>query len=422
MSAIHVGFKFGTGIVSADFQSDNLMGVLKGDFIEAPLPEEELTEVLRSIREPIGGLPLEKIVEPNQRIVIMVSDITRPVPSWKILPVLLDELNTYGVADSHITVLFGMGIHRAHSEEERKKLVGEEVYRRVYCCDSVNGEPYVHVGNSKLGTPYYVHQRVVAADVLICTGNIEYHWFAGYSGGAKAVLPGACSFETIRASHSRIGQENTEAGNLNSPVRQDIDGILDYMGIDFIVNVVIDDNKRILRSFAGDPIEAHRAGCAYLDSIYGREIPHAADVVVASCGGYPKDINIYQAQKALDNANLAVRTGGTIILIGSCQEGFGDKTFESWMRDANSPQEILNRIHIEFQMGGHKAASFAKVLVRARIVMVTDMAQADVSSAFLEYASIDQLQNKIDQYAQGASSVLVIPQAGSILPIVGQKE
>ena len=417
-----VDFRYGSETVSVAFEEHNLMDVLTGRFPSAPTPDEERAELLRSIRTPIGSEPLSKIVRPGNKVVIMASDITRPSPSWKILPVLVSELNDAGIRDEDITILFGMGIHRAHTPEERRRLVGEDIFSRIRCCDSVNGEPYVHVGDSELGTPYNVHKRVVEADAVICTGNIEYHWFAGYSGGAKAVLPGACNYETIRISHSRIGQPGTEAGNLLGPVRRDIDGILRYVRIPFIVNVVLDDKKRILKAFSGDPIEAHRAGCAYLDSVYGKKIPHKADVVVASCGGYPKDINVYQAQKALDNAGLAVKDGGTIILIGRCSEGFENKVFENWIREAESPEAILKRIREDFQMGGHKAASFAKVLVRAKIVLVSEMDPDDVKSLFMEYASLSELQDVVDRYTAEAGSVLAIPQGGSILPIVSQTE
>lgn len=415
---ISVEMKYGKRTIEANFREDNLMGILRGSFPPPPTPEEEIREVERSLREPIGSKSLDEIAKPGQKVVIMASDITRPVPSWKILPTLVNKLNSCGISDTDITIMFGVGIHRSHTEDERRYLVGDELYKRVKCKDSV-GDPYIYVGKSALGTPYYVNSIVAASDLLICTGNIEYHWFAGYSGGAKAILPGASNYETIRSSHSRISHPGTGTGIINgNPIRSDIDGILKFLKIDFIVNVVIDDQKRILRSFAGHPIDAHRAGCAYLDSIYGKKINHQADVVVISCGGYPKDINLYQAQKALDNGNHAVREGGTIIMIGSCSEGYGDKTFEDWVYSASSPQDILNRIKTDFQLGGHKAASFAKVLIRAKIILITDMEREKVERMFIAHAPIGELQRVIDRYTADAESVLVIPQAGSIYPIV----
>ncbi len=413
-----VDLKFGKEVLKANFKEENLMAVLRGDFPPSPTKEQETEEILRSIREPIGTQPLSKIAKPGEKVVIMASDITRPSPSYKILPPILSELNAAGVPDSDITVMFGMGIHRAHTKEEHIALVGEEVYNRITCRDSTEDE-YVLVGTSSQGTPYYVNSVVAKADLLICTGNIEYHWFAGYSGGAKAILPGACNYETIKHNHSMISKEGTGSGVIQgNPVRKDIDEISRFLDIGFIVNVVLNDKKEVLKSFAGHYIEAHRAGCEYLDSVYAKSIPEKADVVVVSCGGYPKDINIYQAQKALDNANLAVKDGGTVIMVGSCKEGYGEDVFEEWVNEASSAQDILDRIKREFQLGGHKAAGFAKVLVRAKIVLVTDMEKEKVECMFISYYPKEKLQDVIDEITKDAGSVLVIPQAGSILPKV----
>ncbi len=411
-----ISLKFGKETLQMQLRDEILTGVLEGSFPPSPTPAEEQKTIVDSLRNPINSKPLAKIVQPGQKVVIMCSDITRPVPSYKILPALLNECNAGGIQDKDITIMFGMGIHRKHTKEEQKHLVGEEVFNRVNCHDSTEDE-YVLVGTSSQGTPYWVNKLVTEADILICTGNIEYHWFVGYSGGAKAVLPGACNYETIKHNHAMILKEGTGTGCLEgNPVRADIDEILNFMPIHFIVNVVLDDKKQILKSFAGHPINAHRAGCAYLDGIYGKEISQKADVVIASCAGHPKDINVYQAQKALDNAFRAVKKGGTIILVASCKEGFGEKTFEEWVRAAESPQAIRDRLARDFQLGGHKAAGFAKVLLEAKVVMITDMPAEDVKAMFIEPHTKDELQAVIDRETAQAKSVYVIPQGGSVLP------
>ena len=210
---VSVDLKCGKEVLQANFKKEKVMAVLKGEFPPSPTKEAEQEEILRSIREPIGVLPLSSIVSKGKKIVIMASDITRPVPSYKILPPLLDELNICGVPDSDIVVMFGMGIHRAHTKEEQVALVGQEVYDRVSCRDSIEDE-YILMGTSSQGTPYYVNEVVASADLRICTGNIEYHWFAGYSGGAKAILPGACNYETIKNNHAMISKEGSEPGQI----------------------------------------------------------------------------------------------------------------------------------------------------------------------------------------------------------------
>lgn len=417
-----IQLKYGKSELSVKIPKRNLQDVLHGEFPSSPTPEQEVAELLRALRKPIGAKPLREMAKPGMKVVIMASDITRPSPTYKILPVLVDELNSSGVRDEDITVLFGMGIHRAHTPAEHEQLVGSEIYKRVCCIDSTSGE-YVSIGVSSRGTPYNINKQVFEADLLICTGNVEYHWFAGYSGGAKALMPGAANKETIQHNHSMISLPGTGTAKLEgNPLREDIDEIGKFVRIDYILNVVLDENKHILRAFAGHYIEAHRAGCAYLDSIYSRPIEKQADIVLISCSGYPKDINIYQAQKALDNANFAVRDGGTIVMVGACQEGYGEENFERWVEASTSPQSILDRIQREFELGGHKAAAFAKVLVRADIVAVTELDQAQVERLYLGYRRPEQLQELIGElivkYGEEAS-VLVIPQAGSIFPKLG---
>lgn len=414
----YVDMKYGKQSIKISFPESSFKGLIEGHFPRLPTSQEEEREILRSLREPIGSAPLSEIAKKGQKVIIIASDITRSVPSWRILPILINELNTCGIPDADITVMFGLGLHREHNSDEHRLLLGDELYGRIKCQDSVPG-PYVYVGTSSQGTPYYVNEAIISSDLIICTGNIEYHWFAGYSGGAKAILPGACDPVTIQNNHSKILHPKSRTGLIiGNPIREDIDEIMEFIKIDFILNVVLDDEKRILRSFAGHPISAHRKGCIYLDGIYRQEISCKADVVVISCGGYPRDINLYQAQKALANGSRAVRDGGIIIMLASCQEGFGNETFERWMHSALSPQHILSRIESDFQLGGHKAASFAKVLVRAQVMLVSDLEHEKVEKAFMIHTPIEGLQRVIDKYCSEAKSVLVIPQAGSICPFI----
>ena len=414
-----VNLKMGREVLTLNIPDKNVQDILHGVFPPEPTPEEEREAVVRSLREPIGSKPLRELAKPGQKVVIMASDITRPVPTYKILPPLVEELNSCGIQDSDITVLFGMGIHRSHTPEEHEHLVGTEMYKRIHCADSTTGE-YVKIGVSSRGTPYYINNQVFHADLLICTGNVEYHWFVGYSGGAKALLPGASNKTTIQHNHSMISDPGAGTGKLEgNPVRADIDEIGKFIHIDFIVNVVLNENKKILKSFAGHYIEAHRAGCRYLDSVYSRPIDKLADIVVIACSGYPKDLNLYQSQKGLDNANFAVRDGGTILMVAGCEEGYGEDTFETWVKESTCPKDLLDRLHREFQLGGHKAAGIAKVLMRANVVMVTKMKKEEVEKLYITHRNPEQLQDVMDEllkkYGEDAS-VLVIPQAGSVFP------
>jgi nickel-dependent lactate racemase len=211
------------------------------------------------------------------------------------------------------------------------------------------------------------------ADLRICTGNIEYHYFAGFSGGAKAVVPGMCSYAAINDNHRMMLDPAARAGVLEgNPLREDIDEAGDMIGIDFLFNVVLDEHKRILHAVAGHYIEAHRAGVRYYDARCDLSVPEAADIVVASPGGKPKDINLYQAQKTLDNVSGAVRDGGIVVLVARCPEGFGQRRFEEWMLGMDTPQTLIDRIQREFVLGGHKAAAIAGLLARVSVYLVSE--------------------------------------------------
>ncbi|HPB39930.1 MAG TPA: hypothetical protein PLD39_03590, partial [Flexilinea sp.] len=208
----------------------------------------------------------------------------------------------------------------------------------------------------------------------------------------------------------------------NNPVRTDIESVLNFISVDFIVNVILDEHKKIVRCVAGDVIAAHRQGCRYLDQMYSVEIPEKADIVLVSPGGYPKDINLYQAQKALDNAKNAVRNGGSILWIASAKEGLGEKTFEEWMLHHNNPSEMIDHIQKEFVLGGHKAAAIAMVMQKATVILYSELNPDLVRKIKLESTQNPQetLERLINQYGQNAS-IIAMPYGGATLPILADK-
>ena len=241
--------------------------------------------------------------------------ISRPSPSYDVLPCVLDDLYAAGVAKDDITVVLALGSHRNHTEDEKRHLVGDRCYEEVKVVDS-NPKDCVHLGNTSHGTPADFDRTVVEADFRICLGNIEFHYFAGYSGGYKALMPGVSTPDAIQVNHSMMVSQDACAGKLEgNPVREDIEEAGAMLGVDYIVNAVLDEHKHIVYAVAGDVVKAHRAGCAYLDRMYRKPIPQRADIVIVSQGGAPKDANLYQTQKALDNSKHAVKKGGNCIFI-----------------------------------------------------------------------------------------------------------
>ena len=418
---MRLDFGYGTGVQTVELPEENLLGVLTANEIRHERGGE--AAVRYALAHPIGAKPLRELVAPRQKIAIIASDISRPVPSYEILPAILDELTAAGCRDEDVTVVFALGSHRHHTEEEKRKLAGDAVFDRVRCEDS-DPDDCIHLGTTSAGTPVDITRRVAEADFRICTGNIEFHYFAGYSGGAKAIMPGVSTPAAIQANHRMMVQESACAGKLDgNPIRADIEEAGRICGADYIVNVVLDEHKHIVHAVAGDAVQAHRAGCAYLDKMYRKPIPARADIVLVSQGGAPKDANLYQVQKALDNAKHAVKPGGTIILIGACSEGLGSATFERWLKEAPTAHSMIERVHEHFELGGHKAAAIAMVLENAQIDLVSELPDEFVRSIFLNPQPDAQtaLNAALARYGKHAT-VLAMPFGGATLPVISQTE
>lgn len=408
---------FGTTTQEVDIPDKNLIDILIPNEVVHTLSGEE--EVRRSLSCPIGSQHLKKIIKPGEKIVIVTSDITRPMPTYVVMEPILEELYEAGAKKEDITLVFALGSHRCHTESERIKLVGEKVYNEILCIDGDIND-CVHMGTTFHGTPVDIVRTVAEADRRICLGNIEYHYFAGYSGGAKAIMPGVSTRNAIQSNHSMMIDPLACAGNLvTNPLRKDIEEAADICGVDFILNVVLDSNKNIIKAVAGDVKKAHIEGCRFLDSLYQKNIDERADIVIVSNGGAPKDLNLYQTQKALDNSKHAIKDGGTIILVGSCIEGLGEKTFEEWLIEAKTPEELIVRIKSDFKLGGHKAAAIAMVMEHAEIYLVSQMEPNLVKSLFMEpYENVQSAFDAALRKKGEDSTVIVMPYGGSTFPVM----
>lgn len=411
-----VELKKGTEILSLEIDEHNLLDILVPSNLPEGLNEAEI--VKKSISNPIGSKELKYIFNSEDKIVIITSDITRPMPTYKVLPVLVDELLKAGVKKENIEVVFARGSHRFHTEEEKKHLMGE-MYGVINCFDS-DSEHLVHVGTTSSGTPVDIDERVMKADKRICLGNVEYHYFAGFSGGYKAIMPGVSTPSAITLNHRLMVSEKAKAGNIvDNPVRLDIDEAGKMVGVDFIVNVILNTKKEIIDCFSGEATLAHRAACKRLEKIYASYIDEKADIVVVSNGGAPKDLNLYQTQKALDNAGHAIKDGGIIILIGSCIEGFGNKTFEEWMLNYNDPDVMIKKLHEHFMLGAHKATAIAMLKKKCDIYFVSDMDEEAVNKTFLKpYKDINKAYEDALKKTGNSSKVIIMPYGGSTLPIL----
>jgi nickel-dependent lactate racemase len=375
--------------------------------------------ILSALENPIGTPRLGELVQKDQRIVIITSDMTRPCPNHKLLPPVLKELEEAGVNLKQVTVVIALGLHRPMSEEELRQSVGAEVYETVRVINH-DVEDVVHVGTTARGTRVDVFREVVEADFRLCMANVEFHYFAGYSGGAKSMVPGTASVRTVTDNHSHMVEDAAVAALLEgNPVREDLEEAANMVGIDFILNVIVDEHQRIVDAAAGHVVKAHRVLCQRLAEEGLVELPAKVDLAVVSAWGDPKDINLYQAQKALDNCAGVVRPGGVIILLAECGEGYGSKIFQEWMTADKAPEDLLEDLRRQFVLGGHKAAAISKVSTGAEIILVTsDVLANEKMVGVTVTASLDYALERAQEILGREFTYAVFPLGASTLPKV----
>jgi nickel-dependent lactate racemase len=411
-----ITLKFGHKTLETELDEKNFGGYLLPKSFEVNKTESELVEA--ALENPIESPKLRDILKPGKTLAIVTSDITRPCPSKLLLPPVLREVERAGLADEDVTIVLALGIHRGHTEEELAKLVGADVLKRYKVLDH-DGQKCRFLGHTSRGTPLDIFEPVASADHRVLLGNVEYHYFAGYSGGVKALLPGVSSHRAIQNNHSMMVLPDAQAGIIkNNPVREDIEEITKFLSVDFILNVVLGEDKKVRAAFAGDWLKAHRAACLALDDMYRVTLKApGADAVLVSAGGYPKDINIYQAQKALDNAAKAVRPGGAIIWVGACDEGYGESVFERWLVESRSPADLIGRVKTSFELGGHKAAAIALVVERLKVFMVSNLPDHLCSRLYVSpYPDLDSAIKATLEYLGSQAKIMVMPYGGSTLP------
>jgi nickel-dependent lactate racemase len=414
---MRASLKFGNDTVEVDIPDAHYSGtLLPRDAEGVPDPSAAVGQALAN---PIDSKSLKELVSQKNRIVIIASDISRPSPSHILIPPILDELQEAGITDDKITIVFALGIHRDLTEDEMKKLVGENVYNRVRCINHDIGK-CVRIGVTKKGTPVEVFKEVLDADFIIATGNIEFHFFAGYSGGVKAVAPGVCSRSTVQANHKHSFENDARGGKFEgNPVREDLDEMGRMIGIGFMVNAILNSQKQIIKVVAGDVFKAHREGMHYVDKMFRITLEGLADIVIISPGGYPKDIDLYQTNKAIENGILAVRNDGIIIVVAECRDGLGEDKFYDAMTDDIMLQELIDELKHDFILGRHKASRLASIHKNTEIYLVSNLLVETKDSIFMNcFDSVQEALGKALETQNNDSKVLVIPYGNSTLPFI----
>lgn len=419
-----ISLPYGTGEISAQVEESQLLGIVQSQ-LEEYEAEKSPEELLRQAMEnPIGTSRLEELAKGKKKVVVLCSDHTRPVPSKLILPPMLEAIRR-GNPQAEITLLIATGCHRGTTRQELVNKLGAEMAEKEHILihDCAAEEDMVDLGILPSGGRLRINKAAVEADLLVAEGFIEPHFFAGFSGGRKSVLPGIAARETVYANHCSqfIDDPYARAGILEgNPIHRDMVWAARKAGLAYIVNVVLGGKGQVIGAFAGDFDEAHRAGTEFLASLCQKEAPEA-DIVVTSNNGYPLDQNIYQAVKGMSTAEVACRKGGVIVIAARCEDGNGGEVFWRTFQEEKDPKVIMDTIlatpQDKTQADQWQSQVFARVLMKCRVVLVSQAPDEMVRDLHMTPAhSLEEgLRLAQEMLGEPQAKILVVPQGISTI-------
>jgi len=422
---VDVWLPYGKTEVCVRVPTQNFLGLIEPK--EKPGVLDARAEIERALKEPVGSKRLSEIVKPEHKVAIVVDDATRPAPSHLMVPPILDELNMAGVKNENITIIFGCGTHKAVKNEEVVRLLDEAVLNRVKAIShDCKAEDLVYVGTTqKHGTKVYLNRIFAEADVKILTGDVCFHYYAGYGGGRKSVLPAVSGEETIKHNHAMLLHPNAKTGVLEgNPIHEDMVEAAKLAKVDFILNVVTNSKGEVVKAFAGDLEQAFYEGVKVVDEMYRIPVDRKADIVVVSPGGYPADVNLFQAYKGVDSALEVVKRGGVIVLLAECSQGHGNQVFYDWMVKFSDIKAVEREIKRNFVLGGHKAYYLLKALQNHQIILVSLMPDYYGTNIFkLKTArAVNDALNEAFKVAGKNAKVWAMPYGNFTLPEVKASE
>ena len=406
---------YGRTSVAVDVPEENLIGTLDA----RPMAGLDLSRAFADAwAHPCGIEDPAVSFRRGESVVVVITDHTRKTPTRLIFPLLWERLKAR-VAPEDVTFLVATGTHRPSTDAELEKMLGDlrrQFRVAIHDCDKES----VEIGKSTRGTPILINRWVAEADHVITLGHVGMHYYAGYSGGRKNILPGVAGRSTIEANHSQLSHPRSEAciydGN---PISEEMVEAAKLVGVDFLVDVVMNSNGDVAKLVVGEPEAAHAEARRFWDAHAIVPVREKADLVIASAGGHPKDIDLYQAYKAQYTAARAVRDGGIICLLAACPDGIGHRVFQEWIERSARPADVLSILDREgFRLGGHKAVYHAKDLARAAVFLQSDLPSETASRFF--YQPVPHPQAALDEAKRRfgpAYRVLVMPHAGETFPV-----
>ncbi len=417
-----ISLPYGRTSITAEINKNQLVGIFES-FVP-PCAADPAAEVENALDNPIGSLPLEELAKNKKSALIIASDHTRPVPSKILIPAMLKRLRKFN-KNIDITILIATGCHRETSKAELIEKFGENIVNseKIIVHDASDEKMYHRLGKLPSGGSLIVNKLAITSELLVSEGFIEPHFFAGFSGGRKSVLPGIAARETVLANHCAefISSPFARTGNLeNNPIHKDMLFAAKKANLAFILNVVINGEKQIVKAFAGDAEKAHLAGCSFLKSCCGISAPEA-DIVITSNGGYPLDQNVYQSVKGMTAAEAVCREKGVIIICAACSDGHGGEAFYKTLSETDSPRELLNKIEAvprnktlpdqwQYQI-------LARVLDKFQVIFVTqDCPHQLIKDMKMQVASTIDEALKIAYRSVGENAkIAVIPDGVSVI-------
>ncbi len=410
--------------ITANIPDKNFAGLLesKAESFQNPLSEKENVE--KSMDNPIGSPSLEELAKGKKNIVLISSDHTRPVPSHIITPIILRRIRSVA-PDARIRILVATGFHRPSTKEELINKYGSEIVENeeIVMHFSTDDDSMVKIGQLPSGGDCIINKVAAEADLLLAEGFIESHFFAGFSGGRKAVLPGIASYKTIMANHSGefINSNKARTGNLmHNPIHKDMVYAARTAKLAFIVNVVLDGDKKIIGSFAGDVEAAHKVGCDFVKELASvKKVP--SDIAISTNGGFPLDQNIYQAVKGMTAAEATNKEGGVIIMVAGSSDGHGGEGFYHNLADVDDPKEFLdqaiNTPRLETVPDQWTSQILARILVHHHVIYVSDLVDPElIRSMHMDLATtFDEALQKAFEIEGSEAKVTVIRDGLSVI-------
>jgi nickel-dependent lactate racemase len=409
---MQIQLPYGKGTLPFNVPDEHLVDiVLPREIVQPDRPELMIREALYN---PFGTDRLCEIANSGDRVAVVVDDHTRPCPTQKLLPPVLEELKKAEVYDSDVLIIVASGTHDPPSFEDIKEIVGDKVVRN-YCVisnDVVNGE-YLSVGRSKRGNEIEILKEYVEADVKVIIGDIEFHYFAGYGGTRKSILPGISSKNTIQNNHKLMFEEDIDATVLHlNPIHQEMNEAMHLAGCDFALNVVLNSYRRIVGVWAGRPESVLDAGVKLVNNMYRVEIKEKQDIVVVASNGYPYDSDLFHSIKALHTASQVVKEKGVIILVSRCEKGHGSELYIDWLTRYKTSEEIQAALIEDFVIGAHKAYYHLKAVENSDVIFISSLDKSDVEGLFrFQHATDpDEALKKAFDIVGKDSNILVVPQ------------